>query len=135
MIHDPYTTLYQHLFARVPTGFQKDIPGSNVFSTLDPTDDDTVADLSAHSVNWSPAEENDDIVSSLLQEEVHQGWVTKFDGAYDRAVARWPLGTAIGKLSVAFSDSRPPRLVMDPAVSGANAACGSQRPQMSFEVF
>lgn len=123
IIHDPDTALFQHLLDGVPTGFQKDIPCSHVFTTIDPSDDDTVADLSSHWTNWSSAEDNDDVVSSLLQEEIHQGWVAKFPGSHEQAKAHWPLGTAIGKLSIAFSDSRPPRLVMDPSISGTNAAC------------
>ena len=78
--------------------------------------------MSAHSSNWKSAEDNDDITSSLLQEELQQNWIVPFEGDLQTARETFPLGVAVGKLSVAFSDHRPPRLVLDPSISGANAA-------------
>lgn len=123
IIADLDTTLFSALMAGVPTGFHKDIPLSDVFSRIAADQDDATNDLSTHWVNWSSAEDNDEAVSGLLQEEIQQGWVSKFEGALADAHRRWPKKTAAGKLSVAFTDSRPPRLVMDPSVSGTNAAC------------
>ena len=59
----------------------------------------------------------------LVEEEVSKGWVTKFPGDLSDAQDAYPAGVAVGKLGVATSDSRPPRLVVDQSVCGLNARC------------
>ena len=57
-----------------------------------------------------------------MKEEIKQGWVYKFDGTIDDAKEKIS-HLAIGRLGVAFSDSRPARLVVDSSVCGVNARC------------
>ena len=120
-LDDPDKALFPSLLSGVPTGFHDDIPPSHVFASVDRAV--SAKDLSEHVVNWRSAEDHEDVVSSLLQEELTQGWVQPFQGDIAQAHRVWPGAVAVGKLSLAFSDTRPPRLVMDPSVSGANAAC------------
>ena len=58
----------------------------------------------------------------LVEEEIKQGWVYKFQGSIDDAKKHFS-HVAIGRLGVAFSDSRPPRLVVDSSVCGVNDRC------------
>ncbi len=57
-----------------------------------------------------------------MDEEVKQGWVYKLPGSIDDAEKHFSR-VAIGRLGVAFSDSRPPRLVVDSSVCGLNDRC------------
>ena len=57
-----------------------------------------------------------------MKEGIKQGWVYKFDGTIDDAKEK-SSHLAIGRLGVAFSDSRPARLVVDSSVCGVNARC------------
>ena len=50
-----------------------------------------------------------------MDEELKQGWVYKFDGSVEDAKECFP-HLAVGRLGVAFSDNRPPRLVVDSSV-------------------
>ena len=79
--------------------------------------------LSVHHCNWQSAQDNPDDVSSLIQKEIHEQWVEEFHGTLEDAQARWPKGVAIGKLGLALSDSRPPRLVLDSTICGVNGRC------------
>ena len=78
--------------------------------------------LSVHLANWQPAEVEPDITRRLVQEELDQGWVFEFQGTLEEAKEVYP-HVAIGKLGVAFSDTRPPRLVGDSPVCGENNRC------------
>lgn len=73
--------------------------------------------------NWASAESDLELTRSLVEEEISRGWVYKFDGDLSDAQAAFPTGVAIGKLGVATSDSRPPRLVVDNSMCGLNARC------------
>lgn len=74
-------------------------------------------------MNWSSAEEDPDTVAELVQKELDEGWVERFEGDLAAAQDRWPLGVAVGKLGLAFSESRPPRLVVDSSICGVNPRC------------
>ncbi len=91
------------------TGFNKDISPSNVFG---PNDRSNLPEtpLSVHLANWQSAEIEPDTTRRLVQEELDQGWVFEFKGTIDEAKDAYP-HVAVGKLGVAFSDSRSPRLV------------------------
>ena len=122
IMEDKDTTLFDALQAGVSTGFQKDIPPSQCF----PINDRQVGTstlLSAHMCNWASAESDLELTRSLVEEEISRGWVYKFDGDLSDAQAAFPTGVAIGKLGVATSDTRPPRLVVDNSVCGLNARC------------
>ena len=62
-------------------------------------------------------------LATLCKKKNNQGWVFKFEGGLEQAKEFSP-AVAVGRLGVAFSDSRPPRLVVDSSECGVNAWCG-----------
>ena len=118
---DPRVHIFDHLIAGVPTGFQNDIPLSNCFPTLTDPVDNSHIHLSVHPTNWKSAEDNIDIARDLVQAEVDAGWVEQFHGTIGDAQSKWPLGVSVGKLGIALSEHRPPRLVVDSSVCGLNS--------------
>ena len=120
---DPDVHLFDYLIAGVPTGFQQDIPISNCFPILTDPIDNSHIHLSVHQTNWKSAEDNLDIARELVQAEVDAGWVEKFQGNLGDAQFQWPLGVSIGKLGIALSEHRPPRLVVDSSICGLNSRC------------
>ena len=79
--------------------------------------------LSIHLENWKSAEDRPELVDELVQDELDKGWIYRFNGSVEDARAAFPLGLAIGKLGLAITDSRPPRLVVDSTVCGTNGNC------------
>ena len=114
--------LFPCLQEGVSTGFRHDIPASGCFPVNDKTVDSSTL-LSAHLCNWKSAEADPELTRRLVQEEIDKGWVFKFDGDLASAQEKYPVGVAIGRLGIAHSDSRPPRLVVDNSVCGLNARC------------
>lgn len=112
-----------------PSGFMNDIPLSTVFHPKDAVDCPPVSELTTHFTNWKSAEDHADITIALLQEELAQNWIFPFSGTLEEAKARWPKGVGLGKLGLAFSDSRKPRLVLDNTVCGTNSACAIPEKQ------
>ena len=115
--------LFDSLIEGIPTGFQDDIPPSNCFAKK--TDDDSLGrqPLSIHMDNWRSSSDRPELTDGLVQAEVNQGWVEPFDGTIEDAQARWPIGIAIGRLGIAISDLRDPRLVVDSSICGTNSSC------------
>ena len=64
-----------------------------------------------------------DLTRELVQEEIDRGWVYEFAGTAADAQVAFPCGVAIGKLGIATSDQRPPRLVVDNSICGLNSRC------------
>ena len=122
LLQDKDTALFPYLISGVPTGFDEAILPSQCFPLTSPTADE-VPMLSVHFSNWSSAEEHPEEVKPLIDEEVKQGWVMPFDGTLEDAQSHWPVGVAIGKLGLALSDHRPPRLVVDSSICGVNGRC------------
>ena len=123
IMQDADSHLFQSLIDGVPTGYNGDIPGSNCFS-IKPSDENAGNQpLSIHLDNWRSASDRPEVTDKLVQAELDQGWVEKFDGDLLSAQARWPHGLAIGRLGVALSDHRDPRLVVDSSVCGTNSSC------------
>lgn len=122
ILQDPDDQLFHHLIHGVPTGFHKDIPLSNCFTQVE-DDEFDAPPLSIHLDSWKSAHEDPDITSKLVQEELDNGWVEKFEGDVAKAQEHFPLGISVGKLGVAYSESRPPRLVVDLSVGGLNQKC------------
>ena len=85
-------------------------------------DADQVADqpLSMQTGQWSGADENPQIVSDLLQEEVESGWIEEITRGEDALRKQFPQ-VAIGKLNLVIAPGRSPRLVVDSPVSGVTA--------------
>ena len=128
-MHDPDVHLFPDLIAGVSTGYNEDIRPSHVFATKPDKEDLAAPDLSIHLTNWKSAEDHPDVTQQLVDEEISKGWLICFDGSVEDAKQRWPHGVAIGKLGVAVSDSRPPRLVVDYTVCGTNPNCNIQEHQ------
>ena len=128
-MHDPDVHLFQDLIAGVSTGYNDDIRPSHVFAPKLDKEELTAPDLSIHLTNWKSAEDHPDVTQQLVEEEISKGWLICFDGSVEDAKQRWPHGVAIGKLGVAVSDSRPPRLVVDYTVCGTNPNCNIQEHQ------
>ena len=116
-------TLFPYLTSGVPVGIDETISRSFCFPPAKPKNPDDNPLLSIHHCNWQSAEDNPDDVSSLIQKEIDEQWVEEFHGTLEDAQMRWPKGVAIGKLGLALSDSRPPRLVLDSTVCGVNGRC------------
>ena len=129
LMGDPDVHLFPSLIAGVSTGYQEDIPPSHVFAQKIEVQEPAAADLSIHLTNWKTAEDHPEITSELVAEEIEKGWLICFDGTVEDAQKRWPQGVAIGKLGVAISDTRPPRLVVDYTVCGTNPNCNIQEHQ------
>ena len=74
-------------------------------------------------INWNSAESDIALTQSLVQEEIDKGWVFEYDGTLEEAQAKWPAGVSLGKLGIAHSDGRAPRLVLDNTIRGLNPRC------------
>ena len=122
LMADPDASLFPALIAGVGTGFQNDIPLSNCFPINEASDSDGPP-LSAHLTNWQSAEDDVGLTRELVQQEIDKGWVFEFDGTLEEAQQKFPLGVALGKLGVAHSDGRAPRLVLDNTICGLNGRC------------
>ena len=120
---DPDTELFPALIEGVSTGYHDSIAASNVFSTKIPDTASNRPDLSVHWTNWQTAEDQPELTAELVQAEIDKDWLICFDGTLEDAKGQFPLGVAVGKLAIATSDSRPPRLVVDFTVSGTNHNC------------
>ena len=98
---DADVNLFDSMLQGVSTGFQHDIPPSNC---VGPNDRPTLPEtpLSVHLANWQSADIDPDVTRNLVQEEINQGWVFKFDGGLDEAKDFFR-SVAAGRLGVAFS--------------------------------
>ena len=118
---DEDVPLFPSLIEGVSTGFHSDVAPSGFFPPNDKPDLPSTL-LSIHLANWQSAEKEPQTTLELVDEEVKQGWVYKFQGSIDDAKQHFS-HVAIGRLGVAFSDSHPPRLVVDSSVCGLNDRC------------
>lgn len=123
LMQDPDEQLFQCLIDGVPTGHLDDIPCSRVFSPKESESDLTRPPLSIHLDNWQSSRDRPELTDELVQEEIEKGFVEVFEGSLQDAQQRWPRGLAVGRLGIAMSDSRPPRLVVDSSVCGTNSNC------------
>ena len=123
IMEDRDKTLFAYLHQGVPVGIDEAISRSNCFPIAKPKNPDDNPLLSVHHCNWQSAEDNPEDVSTLIQKEIDEQWVEEFHGTLEDAQARWPKGVAVGKLGLALSDSRPPRLVLDSTICGVNGRC------------
>ena len=119
---DRDTTLFPSLLAGVRTGFGPAIPPSGTFPTkaAEPLPN---TPLSVHLSNWQSAEQNIQLTRELVAEELDKGFIFKYPGTLEQAQQEYPLGVSVGKLGIATSDSRPPRLVVDSSICGLNSRC------------
>ena len=123
IIQDTDKSIFGYLVAGVPIGIHDTIERSFCFPEAITKEDDSPSLLSIHNCNWRSAEDEPDIVESLIDKEISEGWVEEFHGDISAAQDNWPKGIAVGKLGLALSDSRPPRLVLDNSICGVNGRC------------
>lgn len=123
MIHDPDKELFHHLIQGVPTDFKQDIPPSHCFAAVDCDEDVALEPLSVHMSSWKSALDDEAITDELVQTELDKRWIEPFPGNLQEFQDAYPEGISIGKLGVATSPSRPPRLVVDSTVCGLNRNC------------
>ena len=109
LMKDADTALFSSLLEGVVTGFCHNIPPSKCMPPNE-CDINLEVPLSAHYSNWNSADSDLVLTKSLVQEEIDKGWVFEFEGTIEEAQARWPLGVSLGKLGIAHSDGRAPRL-------------------------
>ena len=122
IMDDKDTTLFPMLLEGAPTGFDGTIPPSGCFPTaLDKTDESIP--LSIHLSNWQSAESDLPTTRDLVEQELSKGWIYKYQGSLEDAQAEFGDKLAIGRLGLALSDNRPPRLVVDSSVCGVNNRC------------
>eukprot|EP00435_Cladocopium_sp_Y103_P037378 s1556_g9.t2 len=122
IMRDPDVTLFPSLLEGVRTGFGPPIPASGIFPTK-PQEPLPSTPLSVHLSNWHSAEQDLPLTRELVADEVSKGFVFKYPGTLEQAQQDFPLGVSIGKLGIATSDSRPPRLVVDSSICGLNGRC------------
>ena len=119
-MQDRDTSLFPYLIQGVPLGINEQITPSGCFPLHQPEPLFEPPLLSLHHTNWQSAEDEPDIVQDLINKEVEAGWVSCFEGSIEEAQTFFSGGLAIGKLGLALSDSRPPRLVLDSTICGVN---------------
>ena len=123
-MHDPDSALFSSLLEGVSTGFDGGIPPSNIFHTKEINDDSSSSDrpnLSVHLENWKSAEDRPDLVE-LLQEELERMdfSLRRGCGIGSCGLSTW---SCYWELGLTITDGRPPRLVVDSTVCGANGNC------------
>ena len=102
-IRDPDSEVFSCLIAGVSAGTSDDpILPSRVFWEKDAMADSDVPALQIHRGSWKSSEDHGDETDAQKQ---------------------YPQGVGLGKLGIAFSDSRPPRLVLDSSVCNTNQNC------------
>lgn len=122
-MNDPDTALFPYLIEGVPLGIHEEITPSGCFPLQAQDAEFDPPLLTVHHTNWSSAEDDPATVQELIDKEVNAGWVDIFPGSLAEAQQFFEHGLAIGKLGLALSDSRPPRLVLDSTVCGVNPQC------------
>jgi hypothetical protein len=120
-INDEDPQLPSLLLKGVSTGIDSELSPSGIWrSKPDSVNEDIDHELTIHEHGWPSATNNPEVLAELIQDHVKNGWLQKWDGALTEAKEKFGNRIAVGKFGIAFSESRPPRLVGDAAVSGAN---------------
>ena len=119
-MNDADKTLFHALQNGVSTGLDGDIAPSSCFPVASSTLEDP-SPLSVHMTNWQSAENDLTTTRQLVQQEIDKGWVYKYPGTLAEAQAEFDEKLAVGRLGLALSESRPPRLVVDSSICGLNS--------------
>ena len=122
-MHDADRTLFPCLQDGVSTGFDKDIPPSSCFPAASNSMENAMP-LSVHLTNWQSAENDLETTRHLVQQELDKGWVYKYPGTLADAQVEFGEKLSVGRLGLALSDNRPPRLVVDSSICGLNSQVG-----------
>ena len=118
---DRDTALFPCLLSGVPTGFDADIPLSNVLVPQG-SGHPFAQEIAICHGNWSSAEADPETLRALVEEELAQGWLFEMDSLAS-AQARFGSKLAIGKMSIVSAPGKKPRLVVDSTVCGTNPSC------------
>jgi hypothetical protein len=120
-LQDVDAKLTEVLQEGVPTGCLEPIQYSGVFFPSDagPNFDADAAFMECEG-NWAKSESDASTTATLIAEDIAQGFVHRIVGGEAAAHKRWPHAVAIGKLNLAISDGRKPRLVLDSTVPNVN---------------
>ena len=118
---DRDVSLFPCLQQGVPTGFDGDIPLSNVFLPQGGGHPFEQSLGICHG-NWSSAEADLPTLHALVEEEVANGWLLELD-SLEAAQERFGDKLAIGKMSIVKAEGKKPRLVVDSTVCGTNPSC------------
>ena len=113
LLSDKDVALFPALSQGVPTGYDKDIPASNVFAPR-PSDAQPDAELQICEGNWVGAEADTQLLLKLVQSELDAGYLLEVP--LDKALATWGSKVAVGKMNIVHSEGREPRLVVDDSV-------------------
>ena len=119
---DPDLALLPFLQEGVPTGALSPMPCSRQWPAK-PPNTSALPELELCEGNWKTAEEEPEVVQSLLDKEISNNWVVATDLTEAQAQRKWPWGVAIGKLNVVFAENKEPRLVLDSTVCQVNTRC------------
>ena len=118
---DRDSSLFTCLEQGVPTGFDGDIPLSNVFLPQGGGHPFEQSLGICHG-NWSSAEADLPTLHALVEEEISNGWFLELD-SLEAAQERFGDKLAIGKMSIVKAEGKKPRLVVDSTVCGTNPSC------------
>jgi len=118
-IEDPDSTLVEDLKTGVSLGVDSPIPPSGTWPLKQSCPTSEVQPLETCYSNWSSAENQDEILSKLLQDEIDQGFVMEL-GSEEVAKAQFGKNFAVGKLAIVSNQSGKHRLVLDSTVCGLN---------------
>jgi hypothetical protein len=120
--HDKDQALPKILAKGISTGIWEEIPPSGIFEAEDRASrlQAPWTDIRSCFENWSSAEQDEDRVESLLEEEIRKGWVERWQGTWDDARARWGERAICGKLALVKSEGKEDRLIGDSAAPGAS---------------
>ena len=119
-MHDADKTLFPCLQDGVSTGLDKDIPPSSCFPAASNSMENAMP-LSVHLTNWQSAENDLETARHLVQQEIDKGWVYKYPGTLADAQVEFGEKLSVGRLGLALSGTRPPRLVVDSSICGLNS--------------
>ena len=122
ILGDKDTTLFPMLLEGAPTGFDGNIPSSGCFPRAEDKTDESIP-LSVHMTNWQSAEPDLPTTRDLVAQELEKGWIYKYPGSLEDAQLEFGDKLAIGRLGLALSETRPPRLVADSSGCGVNNRC------------
>ena len=73
--------------------------------------------------SWRSAHDDKKITEELIQLELDRGWLEPYQGTLTEFQHEYPEGISMGKLGVATSPSRPPRLAVDSTICSLNKNC------------
>ncbi|CAE8668234.1 unnamed protein product, partial [Polarella glacialis] len=109
---DADTALAAVLAPGVSTGVFEPVSASGVWLCRLQPDLQEHLPLLCCSSNWLSAEHAPEVVTTLVQQDLRDQFVKRFDGSLEEARMKWPLGIAVGKLGVTTVEGRDPRLTL-----------------------